>query len=45
MRRAMAAGGAKEYGASCLEHIGGRSDDNKAFFAMSNDRRSGKIRP
>jgi diaminopimelate decarboxylase len=30
-------------GRHAIEHIGGKSDDSKAFFAMSNDGRSGKI--
>jgi diaminopimelate decarboxylase len=30
-------------GRHAIEHIGGKRDDNKAFFAMSNDGRSDKI--
>jgi diaminopimelate decarboxylase len=30
-------------GRHAIEHIGGKSDDSKAFFAMSNGGRSGKI--
>jgi diaminopimelate decarboxylase len=30
-------------GRHAIEHIGGKRDDSKAFFAMSNVRRSGKI--
>ena len=35
--------GRKELGRHAIEHIGGKRDDNKAFFAMSNDGRSDKI--